>query len=403
MSQRFSRARLGTKRGANLRPLRSEILETSQDARNGEVQLGNCAETQNKTCCILWTSLDRNWVFNGQGTVSSPCESLCDVAGTLRLCFCPVHKERLSLAFLYTLLLGVCVDICLKVSLDMCHLEALSSLVHPCQSLSPRVPRVLTVPRDRPPRFQLYFVRHRSHTCFLLYEVLLPTLKSLDVPDSGAGYTTPQRAGTCYAKCMFLALRSLLAELGVSKAARRRCMLNFRFFFLEKMVKDLDRWHLSHSSHSTSHSQRSDNLLTISDRIMLTVALKQVARRCVKNEGNEGALERAHICLQKIWLVAPPMRWLGLFARDRSESAVALGSEGNPGNGNRFGGFRLHMLSALISAEVRSAFAGPTASKATNPHVDLTGMASAEAAAGGPTLEAVHQALLMCDSRSDLR
>ena len=91
------------------------------------------------------------------------------------------------------------------------------------------------------PRFQVYFIRHRSHTCWFLYEVLLPTLQSADLPASGAGSTTPQRAGTCYAKCMFLALRTLLAELGVSKVARRRIMFNFRFFFLEKMVADLDR------------------------------------------------------------------------------------------------------------------------------------------------------------------
>lgn len=60
------------------------------------------------------------------------------------------------------------------------------------------------------PRFQVYFIRHRSHTCWFLYEVLLPTLQSADLPASGAGNTTPQRAGTCYAKCMFLALRTLL-------------------------------------------------------------------------------------------------------------------------------------------------------------------------------------------------
>lgn len=48
------------------------------------------------------------------------------------------------------------------------------------------------------PRFQVYFIRHRSHTCWFLYEVLLPTLQSADLPASGAGNTTPQRAGTSW-------------------------------------------------------------------------------------------------------------------------------------------------------------------------------------------------------------
>ena len=240
------------------------------------------------------------------------------------------------------------------------------------------------------PRFQVYFMRHRSHTCWFLYEVLLPTLQSADLPASGAGNTTPQRAGTCYAKCMFLALRTLLAELGVSKVARRRIMFNFRFFFLEKMVADLDR---------IQRLPDADDKLTISDRIMLTVALKQVARRCVRDTEASSALERAHICLQKIWLAAPPMRWLGFFIRERSDfAAVTVDFKASSGFSNDFRNFRLHLLSALIPPDVRNAFAGPTASKASNPHVDLTGIASAEAAAGGPTLEALTQALLMCDA-----
>ena len=236
----------------------------------------------------------------------------------------------------------------------------------------------------------MYFVRHRSHNCFLLYEVLLPTLKAADVPGSGAGHTTPQRAGTCYAKCMFLALRTLLADLGVSKVAQKHCMFNFRVFFLEKMVKDLDQIQRLPDSADSADSE-----LKTDDRIMLTIALKQVARRCARDTEASTALQRVHICLQKIWLVAPPMRWLGLFNRERIDAAV---DSVDPKGGSGFGGFRLHFLSALIPSDVRSAFAGPTASKASNPHVDLTGIASAQAAAGGPTLEAVTQAVLMCDS-----
>lgn len=166
-------------------------------------------------------------------------------------------------------------------------------------------------------------------------------------------------------------------------------MFNFRFFFLEKMVADLDR---------IQRLPDADAKLTISDRIMLTVALKQVARRCVRDTEASSALERAHICLQKIWLAAPPMRWLGFFTRERSDfAAVTVDFKASSGFSNDFRNFRLHLLSALIPPDVRNAFAGPTASKASNPHVDLTGIASAEAAAGGPTLEALTQALLMCD------
>lgn len=228
----------------------------------------------------------------------------------------------------------------------------------------------------------MYQVRHRSHTCFQLYEVLLPTLQAPEVVGFGAGFTTPQRAGTCYAKCVFLALRTLLAEFGVPKRVRRHLMFNMRLYFLENMVKDLD---------TTSRSSE----LTTSDRIVLTVALKQVARRCVRDEDLAKAVTRAHMCLHKIWLAAPPMRWLGLLAREPSDWApVTMEFQGNSG----FGGFRMEFLSALVPPDVRTAFAGPTSSKASNPHVDLTGIASAEAAAGGPSLEALTQALLMCEA-----
>lgn len=239
-------------------------------------------------------------------------------------------------------------------------------------------------------RFETYFVRHRSHTCWLIYQVLLPSLGCGDVSGSGAGSTTPQRAGTCYAKCMFLALRTLLAELGVSKLSRRRILFNFRFFFLEKMVKDLDR---------IQQLPDHDDKLTISDRIMLTVAIKQVARRCVRDTEASSALERAHLSLQKIWLAAPPMRWLGFFTREKSSAPVTVDFDG--ACGQNFVGFRLHFLSALIPTVVSKAFAGPTASKASNPHVDLTGIASAEAA--GPSLEVFTQALVMCDPWCNVR
>ena len=48
--------------------------------------------------------------------------------------------------------------------------------------------------------------------------------------------------------------------------------------------------------------------------------------------------------------------------------------------------------------EATAALAGPTSSKASNSYVDMTGIASAEAAAGGPSLETLVQAQLMCDA-----
>ena len=59
---------------------------------------------------------------------------------------------------------------------------------------------------------------------------------------------------TGYAKCIFLALKVLLGQLGLETAGLKKWMLNFRIFYLEKMVEDL---------------QQSCHKLTISDRIIL--------------------------------------------------------------------------------------------------------------------------------------
>ncbi|CAE7654028.1 unnamed protein product, partial [Symbiodinium necroappetens] len=246
-----------------------------------------------------------------------------------RLCLAPIKKERLDLPFLYAL-------------------------------------------------FRTYFVRHRCHSCAQLYEVLLPLLEADESVD--AWPSTPQRAGTCYAKCIFLTLRVLLGHFGLGKDALKKWMLNFRIGYLEKMVSDL---------------QQSCHKLTISDRIILTVALKQVARRCAREAYAVPARGRVHVCLQKIWLAAPPMPWLGYFAAKMEAKEPALQLPKTSSSGLGFQGFQLLVASALIPPEVRNAFAGPSATKSTNPHVDLTGIASASAS--GPSLEAVLQAALMCD------
>eukprot|EP00439_Symbiodinium_sp_Y106_P074547 s2706_g14.t1 len=247
-----------------------------------------------------------------------------------RLCLTPIKKERLDLPFLYAL-------------------------------------------------FRTYFVRHRSHSCAQLYEVLLPLLEAEESGDAWA--STPQRAGTCYAKCIFLTLRVLLGHFGLGKDGQKKWMLNFRIGYLEKMVSDL---------------QQSCHKLTISDRIILTVALKQVARRCAREAYAMVARGRVHVCLQKIWLAAPPMPWLGYFTAkmEAKEPALQL-PKSSKSSGSGFQGFQLLVASALIPPEVRNAFAGPSATKSTNPHVDLTGIASASAS--GPSLDAVLQAALMCD------
>ncbi|CAE7892729.1 unnamed protein product [Symbiodinium microadriaticum] len=224
-----------------------------------------------------------------------------------------------------------------------------------------------------------YFVRHRCHSCAQLYEVLLPLLEAED-ESADAWPSTPQRAGTCYAKCIFLTLRVLLGHFGLGKDALKKWMLNFRIGYLEKMVSDL---------------QQSCHKLTISDRIILTVALKQVARRCAREAYAVPARGRVHVCLQKIWLAAPPVPWLGYFAAKMEAKEPALQLPNTSSSGLGFQGFQLLVASALIPPEVRNAFAGPSATKSSNPHVDLTGIASASAS--GPSLEAVLQAALMCD------
>ena len=80
----------------------------------------------------------------------------------------------------------------------------------------------------------MYFVRHRSHNCFLLYEVLLPTLKSADVPGSGAGHTTPQRAGTCYAKCMFFGSENVTCRSWCVQGRPKALHVQFSCFLLGK-------------------------------------------------------------------------------------------------------------------------------------------------------------------------
>ena len=103
---------------------------------------------------------------------------------------------------------------------------------------------------------------------------------------------------------------------------------------------------------------------------------------------------RVHVCLQKIWLAAPPVPWLGYFAAKMEAKEPALQLPNTSSSGLGFQGFQLLVASALIPPEVRNAFAGPSATKSSNPHVDLTGIASASAS--GPSLEAVLQAALMC-------
>ncbi|CAJ1446714.1 unnamed protein product [Effrenium voratum] len=238
--------------------------------------------------------------------------------------------------------------------------------------------------------FRMYYVRHRTHNSFQLYEVLLPTLKSSDVSHSGACFTTPQRAGTCYAKCVFLGLRTLLAELGVSSSGRRRCMLNYRICFLERIAQELD--------------EASQPSLTNSDRITLSVALKQVARRCVRDPEAASAQTRTHACMQRIQgAVRLKIQDPSL---DRALCADALQHQNLRLQGAEFRGlqgFQLLAFRSLVPPDVRNAFAGPSASKVLNPHVDLTGLASARAVAGGPTLEFLPQALLMCDRLEEVQ
>ncbi|CAE7671383.1 unnamed protein product [Symbiodinium sp. CCMP2592] len=215
-----------------------------------------------------------------------------------------------------------------------------------------------------------------------LYALPLVLSKSGFAEESGDAWpSTPQRAGTCYAKCIFLTLRVLLGHFGLGKDAQKKWMLNFRIGYLEKMVSDL---------------QQSCHKLTISDRIILTVALKQVARRCAREAYALVVRGRVHVSLQKIWLAAPPMPWLGYFTAkmEAKEPALQL-PKSSKSSGSGFQGFQLLVASALIPPEVRNAFAGPSATKSTNPHVDLTGIASASAS--GPSLDAVLQAALMCD------
>ena len=123
--------------------------------------------------------------------------------------------------------------------------------------------------------------------------------------------------------------------------------------------------------------------------------MKQVARRCAREAYAMVARGRVHVCLQKIWLAAPPMPWLGYFTAkmEAKEPALQL-PKSSKSSGSGFQGFQLLVASALIPPEVRNAFAGPSATKSTNPHVDLTGIASASAS--GPSLDAVLQAALMC-------
>lgn len=236
--------------------------------------------------------------------------------------------------------------------------------------------------------FQLQSNPREENTPEMVYEVLLPHLLDGNLLDADArnveeakerpellgGFTTCQRAGMCYYKCVVAVTRYLLQRHGLTTREQKQTLFAVRCVYLDRAIEDLNRC----------------SALEDADVRLLHMACQQTALCAVKEEQrgnlNTDGLERVHAQIERARELIADLPKVG----SSFESPELLEMETVSAPLRPFPGFDL-----LVEERSTHRFAGGISEAVPELFVDLTD--GGRATTFEQTVEAVQRAKVQCD------